>query len=183
MTFTITPTDLPEVLRIDPVVRGDNRGWFTETYKLSEFARHGISVNFVQDNHSRSEHRGVLRGLHYQLPPAAQAKLVRCTAGRMFDVAVDVRPESSTFGKWAGEELTAENHRMLWIPEGFAHGFCTLTDGTEVQYKVTAEYHPERERVIRWNDPALGIQWPIDDPTLSPRDAAAPTLKEVNSGS
>ncbi len=108
---------------------------------------------------------------------------MRCTAGRMFDVAVDVRPESPTFGKWASEELTAENHRMLWIPEGFAHGFCTLADGTEVEYKVTAEYDHERERVIRWNDPALGIQWPLDNPTLSPKDAAAPTLKEVSSGS
>ena len=183
MTFTITPLALPEVLRIDPVVRGDDRGWFTETYKRSEFAEHGISVQFVQDNHSRSVHGGVLRGLHYQLPPAAQGKLVRCTAGRMFDVAVDVRPESPTFGKWASEELTAQNHRMLWIPEGFAHGFCTLADGTEVEYKVTAEYDPERERVIRWNDPALGIQWPLDNPTLSPKDAAAPTLKEVSSGS
>ncbi len=182
MSFTITPLGLPEVLRIEPVVRGDDRGWFAETYKRSAFARHGIAANFVQDNHSRSAKRGVLRGLHYQLSPAAQAKLVRCTAGRMFDVAVDVRPESPRFGKWVSEELTAENHRMLWIPEGFAHGFCTLADGTEMEYKVTAEYDPERERVIRWNDPALGIQWPLTDPTLSPKDAAAPTLKEVSSG-
>jgi dTDP-4-dehydrorhamnose 3,5-epimerase len=175
--FHPDPT-IPDIVVVVPQVMGDARGWFLESYKLSEFGPHGIGP-FVQDNHSRSATRGILRGLHYQLPPFGQGKLVRCVAGEIYDVAVDIRRASPTYGKAVGETLTAENRRMLWVPAGFAHGFLTLTDGAEVQYKVTAEYSRPHERAVAWNDPALAIAWPIKQPSLLPRDAAAPPLSQA----
>ncbi len=180
MPLSFTRLDIPDVVAIDPLVQGDDRGWFAETYKHSEFAAFAITPTFVQDNHSRSQPKNVLRGLHFQIEPAAQAKLVSCVAGSIFDVAVDIRVGSPTFGKWIGIELSAENHRLLWIPEGFAHGFCTLVEGTEVTYKVTSEYSPEHDRIIRWDDPAIGVEWPVSRPILSARDRDAPTLDQLD---
>jgi dTDP-4-dehydrorhamnose 3,5-epimerase len=177
MSFDFRPTAaLSDVITIRPRVFADHRGWFMETYQRSAFTAHGISAEFVQCNHSRSEKRGVLRGLHYQLEPMAQGKLVRCVTGAVFDVAVDIRRGSPTFGSWAGVELTADNHVMLWIPAGFAHGFCTLRDGCDVLYDATAEYSAEHDRAIRWDDPALAITWPVTDPILSAKDRNAPAL-------
>ncbi|NTW27523.1 MAG: dTDP-4-dehydrorhamnose 3,5-epimerase [Candidatus Moranbacteria bacterium] len=156
----------------------DERGFFTETYSQKEFKENGIDANFVQDNHSMSVTKGVLRGLHYQLPPHAQAKLVRVTKGAAYDVIVDLRKESPTFGKWEGFELTDNNHRMLFVPRGFAHGFCTLEDYTEFQYKCDNNYAPESEGSIMWNDEDLKIFWPIVDPILSGKDAKAQTFKD-----
>ena len=177
MPFDFRPhPDLPDLIVVAPRVFGDERGWFQESYKRSDFERHGIAGEFRQDNHSRSTTRGVIRGLHYQLHPSAQGKLVRCTVGSIFDVAVDIRRGSPTWLKWVGVELSAERPGMLWIPEGFAHGFCTTSDVAEVLYKTTAEYNSQLERSIRWDDPALGIRWPVAKPSLSPRDLAAPLL-------
>jgi len=173
--FTETP--LPGVILIEPRVFGDARGFFMETYRADLFKAHGIVESFVQDNHSRSA-RGVLRGLHYQ-EPYPQGKLVRCTRGELFDVAVDIRRGSPAFGKWYGTTLSEENKAMLWIPAGFAHGFCALTDDAELVYKATEIYHPEADRGIRWNDPEIGIDWPIADPSLSAKDAAAPLLRDA----
>src|SRR3989344_3941939 len=150
---------IPDVVMVEPVRRGDERGFFTEFYSRREFAAQGIEAEFVQDNHSGSS-LGVVRGLHYQVEPMAQGKLVRVLAGEIFDVVVDIRPRSPTFGQWIGEYLSAENRRMLYIPAGFAHGFCAVRDGTEVLYKATAFYSPAHEKSIRWDDPALGIRWP-----------------------
>lgn len=174
----VTPTGLPEVLLIEPRVFGDARGFFLESFNQRAFeAAVGHPVAFVQDNHSRSA-RGVLRGLHYQLPPHAQGKLVRVTAGRVFDVAVDMRRGSPRFGHWSGVELSAENHHQLWIPPGFAHGFLVLSDSADFLYKTTDYYAPQSEGVVRWDDPTLGILWP--DPgvalQLSGKDLAAPVL-------
>jgi dTDP-4-dehydrorhamnose 3,5-epimerase len=181
MPFQFNPLQaVPEVMLIEPKAFGDDRGWFMETYKRSEFEAHGIAVEFRQDNHSRSTGKGVLRGLHYQKDPAAQGKLVRCVVGTIFDVAVDIRKGSPTYGQWVSAELSAENRRMLWVPAGFAHGFCTLTDVSEVVYTATAEYSPAHDRGIRWNDPALGIRWPVQTPVLSIKDAQAPTLAEAD---
>lgn len=173
-------TSIPEVLVIEPKVFGDERGFFFESFNQGQFeALTGLSVNFVQDNHSASS-RGVLRGLHFQRDPMAQGKLVRVVRGEVFDVAVDVRPDSPTFGQWVGERLSAENKRQLWIPRGFAHGFVVLSSEAEFLYKTDNYYSPQHERSIRWDDPAIGIQWPIDQaPTLSAKDAAAPTLSEL----
>lgn len=174
----VTPTALPEVLLIEPRVFGDERGFFFESYHQARFdAAVGRAVAFAQDNHSRSR-RGVLRGLHYQLGAQAQGKLVRAVAGAIFDVAVDLRRSSPTFGGWVGVELSAENHRQLWIPEGFGHGFLTLSDVAEVLYKATTPYAPEAEGSVRWDDPRLAIAWPGlgEPPTLSAKDAAAPGL-------
>jgi len=171
--------EIPDLVIVRPRTLDDGRGWFRETYKRGDFERHGIAVDFVQDNHSCSTARGVLRGLHYQLHPMAQGKLIRCSAGSIWDVAVDIRRGSPTYRKWMGTELSAENGDMLWIPEGFAHGYCTLTDVAEVLYKTTAEYSPAHERAIRWNDSALAIRWPVEDPSLSPKDAAASPLSGV----
>ena len=148
-----------------------------ETYHAARFREAGIAAEFVQDNHSRSA-RGVLRGLHFQ-EPNAQGKLLRCTRGALFDVAVDVRVGSPQFGRWVGIELSEENRRLLWIPPGFAHGFCALTDGADLVYKCTAFYDASSDRSIAWNDPDIGIEWPIADPLLSPKDAAAPRLKNA----
>ena len=167
----VTPTAIPEVLILEPRVFGDERGFFFESFNQKAFDEAvGRHVEFVQDNHSRSA-KGVLRGLHYQLPPHAQGKLVRVTSGRVFDVAVDVRRGSPSFGKWVGVELSAENHRQLWLPEGIAHGFIVLSDSADFLYKTTNYYTPAAERCIRWDDPALGIAWPAAAaPTLSAKD-------------
>ena len=181
MAFEFHPfAELPDVVLIRPTVFGDDRGWFMETFKESEFRSHGIPPNFPQDNHSRSNLRGVLRGLHYQTDPVAQGKLVRCIAGAIYDVAVDIRRGSPTYGRWVSAEITAENRRVLWIPPGFAHGFCTVSDVAEIVYKTTAEYSAAHDRAIRWNDPALGITWPTTAPALSRKDAAAPLLAEAD---
>ena len=170
---------LPGVQLIEPDAFEDRRGFFMETYNEAKFAELGIRCRFVQDNHSLSVERGVLRGLHYQLPPRAQAKLVRVIRGEIYDVVVDLRRGSPTFGEWEGFVLSAENKRQLFVPRGFAHGFCTLAPNTEVIYKVDDVYAPELERGIAWNDPALGIDWPVDSPILSDKDRRHPPLAEA----
>ena len=175
MPFKFTHLGIQEVVRIEARAFGDGRGFFLETYKRSAFAEAGIADVFVQSNHSHSV-RNVLRGLHYQKPPMAQAKLVLAVGGAIFDVAVDIRRDSPTYGQWVGEVLSAENHRLLYIPQGFAHGFCVLSDVADVLYHVTAEYSPEHDRGILWNDPDVGVAWPIDAPLLSAKDAAQPRL-------
>ena len=178
MPFKFQRLEIPDVILVEPEVFDDERGFFMETYKYSEFCAFGIKEHFLQDNHSRSVKR-VLRGLHYQNPPKAQGKLVRVVVGEIFDVGVDIRRGSPTYGKWVGEILSAENKRMLYIPPGFAHGFCVLSDVAEVLYKTTAEYAPECEAGIIWNDPEIGIRWPIEHPILSAKDAALPPLREA----
>lgn len=174
-----TPTAIPDVVLIEPQVFADERGFFMETWQRRKFAEAGIDVDFVQDNHSRSV-KGTLRGLHYQLPPHAQGKLVRVTVGEVFDVAVDIRRGSPTFGRWVGEYLSAENKRMLWIPPGFAHGFYVTSDVAEFQYKCTDYYAPECERCIRWDDPQLAIAWPLaGEPLVSAKDAAGVRLADA----
>ena len=172
---------LPEVLIVEPRVFGDARGFFTESWNEQRFNEAtGNTLRFVQDNHSRSV-RGVLRGLHYQLPPHAQGKLVRCVAGAVFDVAVDLRKSSPNFGKWVGAELTADNQRQMWIPPGFAHGFVVLSETADFLYKTTDYYAPQAEGCVRWDDPAIGIQWPGfgGAPTLVEKDAKAPLLADA----
>jgi dTDP-4-dehydrorhamnose 3,5-epimerase len=164
-------------LLLEPKIWSDDRGFFLETYHIERFREAGIGAEFVQDNQSRSQ-RGVLRGLHYQ-EPNAQGKLIRCSRGAMFDVAVDIRVGSPQFGKWFGVELNDENQQILWVPAGFAHGFCALTDDCDVTYKCTAFYDPGTERAIVWNDPDIGIDWPISQPRLSTKDAMAPRLKDA----
>ena len=175
-----TKLAIPDVILIEPKVFGDARGFFYEFYHQAEFKKAGIDVQFVQDNHSRSS-RGVLRGLHYQIKPKAQAKLIRVTRGEVFDVAVDIRRNSKTFGKHVGTILSEQNKRMLYIPAGFAHGFLVLRDQTEFQYKVTDFYSPKHERGIMWNDPNLQIPWPNlgIDYIISPKDEKNPTLKNA----
>ena len=174
----ISKTNLEGVVVVEPDVFGDHRGWFMETYNESNFFDAGINIKFVQDNQSFSAAKGTLRGLHYQLNPKAQTKLVRCIKGAIFDVAVDIRKSSLTFGKWFGIELTDVNKKQLLIPKGFAHGFMTLTEEVEVQYKVDEIYAPECDRGIMWNDPEIGIKWPMDvKPILSAKDEKAPLLK------
>ena len=177
----VTPLAIADVLLIEPKVFGDARGFFFESFNQEAFTRAtGVSLPFVQDNHSRSR-RGVLRGLHYQLAPKAQGKLVRVTSGAVFDVAVDIRRDSPTFGRWAGGVLSAENHHQLWIPPGLAHGFVVLTDTADFLYKTTDYYSPAHERAIRWDDPAIGIDWPlaahgIAQPVLSDKDKTSARL-------
>ena len=178
----VSATALPGVLILEPKVFGDARGFFLESFNQRVFdAAVGAHVDFVQDNHSCSQ-RGVLRGLHYQLPPHAQGKLVRVVRGSAFDVAVDVREGSATFGRWAGVTLDAASQRQLWIPPGFAHGFLALEDDTHFLYKTTDYYARDCERAIAWNDPAIGIDWPSTGsaPTLAEKDAAAPRLAEAD---
>ena len=177
MNLTVTPTKLPGVLILEPKVFGDERGFFFESFNANDFeAATGLRREFVQDNHSRSA-KNVLRGLHYQIRHP-QGKLVRVVSGEVFDVVVDIRPGSPNYGKWAGVVLSAENKRQLWIPEGFAHGFLVLSEYADFLYKTTDYYHPESERSIAWNDPAIGILWPCSGlPTLSAKDAQAPNLK------
>jgi len=177
----VTPTALPEVLLIEPKVFGDERGFFLESYNQAALDRAiGQPVRFVQDNHSRSA-GGVLRGLHYQLQPHAQGKLVRVTAGRVFDVAVDLRRSSPRFGRWCGVELAAEDHRQLWIPPGFGHGFLVLSESADFLYKTTDYYAPQSEAAVRWDDATLAIDWPLAGlaPKLSAKDVAAPRLGEA----
>jgi dTDP-4-dehydrorhamnose 3,5-epimerase len=173
------PTAIPEVLLIEPAVFGDARGFFFESWNRRAFGELvGRDVEFVQDNHSASA-RNVLRGLHYQVRQA-QGKLVRVVAGEVFDVAVDLRRSSPTFGRWAGERLSAQNRRMMWVPEGFAHGFLVLSESAEFLYKTTDYYAPEHERTLLWNDPALAIRWPLEGaPVLKPKDAAGQPLAQA----
>ena len=179
MPFEFKKLEIDGLLLVQPRVFGDERGFFMESYKCSEFVQNGIDVNFIQDNHSMSE-KGVLRGLHYQLYPKAQAKLVRCIRGTIFDVAVDIRQNSSSFGKWFGLILSEENKKMLYIPEGFAHGFAVISDKAELIYKTTNEYSPDLDRGIRWNDPDIAIDWNINfEPTISQKDSKQPFLKEI----
>jgi dTDP-4-dehydrorhamnose 3,5-epimerase len=175
--MNVIQTQIPEVLIIEPKVFGDQRGFFFETYKTDRYASHGIMGPFVQDNLSRSAY-GVLRGLHLQ-NPKTQGKLVSVLRGRVLDVAVDVRLGSPTFGRHAAVELSEENRRQLWVPRGFAHGFAVLSETADFFYKCDELYSPSDEIVVRWNDPAIGIAWGIDSPSLSARDAAAPLLTEV----
>jgi dTDP-4-dehydrorhamnose 3,5-epimerase len=176
--LNVINTNLPGVVVIEPRVFADDRGFFLETWNAARFRDAGLPQHFVQDNHSRSR-RGVLRGLHYQ-EPNPQGKLVRCTRGAIFDVAVDIRRGAPTFGKWYGTELSEENKRMLWVPPGFAHGFASLTDDCDVLYKCTSLYDATNDRSIVWNDPDIGIRWPVEEPLLSPKDAAAPRLKDAD---
>ena len=178
MPFDFKKLAIPEVLLIAPRVWTDRRGFFMETYKRSEFAAAGIGETFVQENHSSSQ-RGVLRGLHFQRPPHAQSKLVRVTSGTIFDVAVDLRPGSATRGAWVGVELSAEDRTLVYIPEWCAHGFCVLSERADVVYHTSAEYSPEHESGILWNDPALGITWPVADPIVADRDKQWPQLAGV----
>ena len=176
----ITPLSIPDVLVIEPQVFGDERGFFFESFNQERFEKAlGLKVTFVQDNHSKSV-KGVLRGLHYQLPPKAQGKLVRVTQGEVYDVAVDLRQSSPTFGKWVCEILSADNKKQMWIPEGFAHGFVALSDAAEVLYKTTDFYSKEHEQAIRWDDETLSIQWPIKDISLSAKDETAQSFKEAS---
>lgn len=177
MKMTVTPTPLRGVVLIDPEQHPDPRGFFLETWNARDFAAAGFHLNFVQDSHSRSV-RGVLRGLHFQDSRAPLDKLVRCTAGRIFDVAVDLRAGSPTFGRWFGVELSAQNHRQIFIPAGFAHGFQALSELAEVQYKQTGYYMPEAEGTVAWNDPEIGIEWPLVEPTLSDRDRLGVSLQD-----
>ena len=173
----IIKTEIEDVLIIEPKVFGDHRGWFTETYSKAKFQELGIEAELVQDNHSMSAQKGTLRGLHFQTNPKAQTKLVRCTKGKILDVAVDLRKGSSTYKKWVGVELSEDNKKQLFIPKGFAHGFLTLTDNVEVQYKVDEYYAPECDRSIRFDDPEIVVDWGIEDPILSEKDLKAPLLK------
>ncbi len=177
--MNIVETAIPGLLIIEPRVFGDARGFFMETWNADAFAAAGLNLNFVQDNHSRSQ-KGVLRGLHFQ-NPGAQGKLVRVTRGAVFDVAVDLRASSPTFGQWVGVELSAANHRMFWVPEGFAHGFLTLEDDTDFLYKCTAPYAPQSEYTLAWDDPAVGIEWPLGglDPVISDKDARGLALADA----
>jgi dTDP-4-dehydrorhamnose 3,5-epimerase len=172
--MNVIPTRLPEVLIVEPTIHRDPRGFFAETYHARRYAEAGIAATFVQDNHSRSA-RGTLRGLHWQLD-VPQGKLVRVLAGEIFDVAVDIRPESPTFAQWVGVTLSAENFRQVYVPPGFAHGFCVTSESAEVEYKCTDFYTPEAERGLIWNDPEVGIAWPMTDPILSEKDRRNPTL-------
>lgn len=178
-----TPLKIPDVVLIEPKLFGDERGYFFESFNHAQFNQAiGYEVRFVQDNHSKSQ-KGVLRGLHYQLPPKAQGKLVRVIQGEVFDVALDIRKESPTFGKWVGEILSADNKHQLWIPEGFAHGFITLSETAEFLYKTTDYYAPEYERCIAWNDPDIGINWPLNQPpVLSGKDQQGQAFKAFVDG-
>ncbi len=178
------PLAVDGVFEVRPTRHGDDRGFFSEVYARDEYADAGITCTFVQDNHSLSTSRGVLRGLHFQKPPFAQDKLVRVTCGKVFDVAVDIRHGSPTFGKWVGMELSAENWKQLFVPAGFAHGFLALTDRVEFLYKVSAPYSPEHDRSIRYDDPQIGIDWPLGNtpPILSNKDQEAPLLTEIATG-
>lgn len=177
---TITPLDLPELLLITPKRHGDARGWFGETWSRPAFAAAGVTAGFVQDNQAFSARRGTIRGLHFQTAPHAQAKLVRVLKGAIWDVAVDIRPGSPTFGRWGAATLTAEGGEQLFVPRGFAHGYCTIADDTELFYKVDAPYAPDREGGVLWNDPDLALPWPLDgEPLLSDKDQTLPRLRDL----
>lgn len=174
----VTETELKGVFIIEPQVFGDERGWFMESWSERKMEEAGIKVKFVQDNQSFSAQKGTLRGLHYQLNPMCQAKLLRCTRGEILDVAVDIRKGSPQYAKWTAIKLSAENKKQLYIPRGFAHGFITLTDDVEVQYKADNYYAPEYDGNIRWNDPEIGVDWTMEPVVLSDKDKIAPLLKE-----
>ena len=176
MPFEFIPLDIPGPLVIESRIFGDDRGSFVEIYRHSDFARAGITEHFVQDNFSRSG-RGVLRGLHFQKDPTAQGKLVRCVKGRIYDVAVDIRQGAPSYARWIGIELSEDNNLMFYVPPGFAHGFVVLSGSAEVLYKCTAEYAPENDRGILWNDPEIGIDWPVREPILSGKDRIHPVLR------
>ena len=179
MPFTFKRLEIPDVILIEPKIFDDPRGFFLETFKKSEFERNGIKEDFLQDNLSQST-KGTLRGLHFQINPKAQAKLVTVLKGKVFDVAVDIREGSPTFGKWVGACLSDKSKQFLYIPVGFAHGFCVMSGTADFMYKVTSEYAPEAERGILWNDPKIGIEWPIKDPLLSERDTNLPLLENAS---
>lgn len=179
MAFEFKRLEIPDVILINAKTFTDERGFFMESYKDSEFKANGVIFDFKQDNHSKSS-KNVLRGLHYQLEPYAQGKLVKVVTGRIFDVAVDIRKGSPTFGNWISAELSEENKQMLWIPPGFAHSFLSLEDNTNVLYKSTNEYNKESERGILWNDPEINIKWPVSNPILSEKDKKHPLLKEAD---
>lgn len=179
MPFAFKSLDIPEVVLIEPKVFEDERGFFMETYKMPDFAAAGVKANFIQDNHSRSA-KGILRGLHYQDPPFAQGKLVRAIRGEIFDVAVDIRKGSPNWGRWVGVILSEENKDLLYIPTGFAHGFCVLSEVAEVIYKTTNVYSAEAEAGIIWNDQDLNIEWPVREPILSEKDKKLPTLENAD---
>lgn len=175
----VTPLKLQGASLLEPVVHGDNRGFFMESYNEEVMQKAGVSFQFIQDNQSLSAEVGVLRGLHYQLNPKAQTKLIRVLSGVIYDVILDIRRNSPTFGQWAGVILSEYNKRQLLVPKGFAHGFCTLVPNTQVLYKVDEYYSPENDRGILWNDPALGIDWPVSSPVLSDKDQRHPLLKDA----
>jgi len=179
VAFEFIPQAVPDVVLVRPRVLGDARGFFAETWKRDEFAAGGIAADFVQDNHARSSRKGVLRGLHFQRAPHAQAKLLRCVRGRVLDVAVDIRRGSPTFGRHVAVELSDENHAILFVPRGLAHGYLTLTDEADVLYKVDAPYAAQAEGGLAWNDPDVGIAWPVADPVLSERDRRWPRLRDL----
>lgn len=174
----ITETEIKDVKIVEPDVFGDNRGWFMESYSYKKYKDLGIDVEFIQDNRSRTEKKGTLRGLHFQTAPMAQSKLLCCTKGAIMDVAVDLRRNSPTYLKWISVELTEDNKKQIFIPKGFAHGFVTLTDNVEVMYKVDEYYSPEHDRSIRFDDPQINVMWGVDDPILSAKDKSAPLLKD-----
>ena len=180
MPFEFERLEIEDLILVKPKVFCDDRGFFMETYKKSDFVANGINVDFSQDNHSKSK-KGVLRGLHYQAAPKAQAKLVRCSRGKIFDVAVDIRKNSKTFGKWVGVFLSEENKHMFYIPVGFAHGFVVLSDEAELIYKASSEYSVNHDRGILWNDEKIGIDWGIDfEPVLNEKDMNQPRFKDIN---
>jgi dTDP-4-dehydrorhamnose 3,5-epimerase len=179
MPFTFNRLEIPDVIVIEAKAFPDDRGFFMESFKESEFNKNGITTKFVQDNYSHSS-KGALRGLHYQKEPKAQAKLVNVIRGRIFDVAVDIRKNSPTYGKWVGVILSRNNHKLLYVPEGFAHGFVVLSDNADVIYKVNNEYSPENDRGILWNDPDVKIKWPLENPLLSEKDQKQPLLKDAD---
>ncbi len=174
----ITELELPEVKIIEPTYFEDYRGYYCETYSKRTMSEYGLNPEFVQDNHSLSLKKGIIRGIHFQNNPKPQLKLVRCTRGRVMDYAVDLRKDSPTFKKWVAVELSAENRKQIWIPSGFGHAFITLEDNCEVQYKVDELYYPELDRAIAYNDPEIGIDWGTDSPVISVKDTKAPTLAE-----
>jgi dTDP-4-dehydrorhamnose 3,5-epimerase len=180
MSFEFEKLGIDGIILVKPKIFGDDRGFFMETYKKSEFSKNGIDCDFIQDNHSKSA-KGVLRGLHYQAKPYAQAKLIRCSKGRIYDVAVDLRPNSKTFGKWLKVELSEENKHMLFIPRGFAHGFVVLSDEAELLYKTDNEYSFEHDRGLLWCDEEVNVDWGVTSPILSEKDRVQPTLKELQS--
>lgn len=179
MPFEFAPTDIKEVIEVRPRVFPDERGEFAELFKLGDFEQVGITQPLTQINYARSQ-RNVLRGLHYQVNPKAQAKLVWCPAGEVFDVAVDIRKNSPTYGQWVGRTLSSENKTMLYIPRGFAHGYCAITDNAEVMYACDEQYAPDQEGGVLWNDSELGIAWPVEEPVLAERDAAFPPLAQAH---
>jgi len=179
MVFTFKRLEIPDVILVEPNLLSDNRGFFYESFKESDFLSYGIRDKFVQDNFSHSV-RDVIRGLHYQNPPRSQAKLITAIKGKIFDVVVDIRKNSPTYGKWASEILSEDNHRLLYVPEGFAHGFCVLSEQSDVFYKVSNEYSPKHEQGIIWNDHTINISWPIEKPIISDKDNQLPSLENSN---